>query len=195
MGRKFVAAMAASGLAASVLVGVGASSASAQPLVCEPGYKHGAWTTVKRAWTVTHARPYVVPKGTTLSQTVSVTRQHVETSSREITAGAGYSASWVVSSLDVNVSGTLAKAGEKTREKSESVTLNLNKPGEYVAFHAVYKASGYYKAKTCNTRGTGWGKVGYGKARSWSKTAEGAINCATKTKAGTVQRAVKGWCP
>ncbi|MEV7233982.1 hypothetical protein AB0N06_08305 [Streptomyces sp. NPDC051020] len=76
------------------------------------------------------------------------------------------SASWVVSSLDVNVSGTPAKAGEKTGEKSESVTLNLNKSGTCVAFHAAYKASGYYKAKTCNGRRTGFSTMGYGKVVS-----------------------------
>ncbi|MFB7459283.1 MULTISPECIES: hypothetical protein [unclassified Streptomyces] len=43
-------------------------------------------------------------------------------SGREVTAGAGYSAGWVISSMDAHVSGTLSKAGEKTKETSESVT-------------------------------------------------------------------------
>ncbi|GHA81313.1 MULTISPECIES: hypothetical protein [Streptomyces] len=192
MRMRLVAMMTVSGVAASLLT---ASAAQAAPIVCEPGYKHGAWTSVKRGWKITHAKGYVVPTGGTLSRTVSVTKRAVVTSSREITAGVSYSAAWVVSSLDVNVSGTLAKAGEKTKEKTESVTLNLNKSGTYVAFSGAYTAQGYYKAKTCNSKGTGFTKVGYGKARSWSKTAEGAIKCSQSTKAGSVQRAAKAWCP
>lgn len=195
MGKRLSATTAVTGLLASLLVGAAASTASAAPLVCEPGYKSATWTSVKRDWKITHANAYVVPSGGTLSRTVSVTRRSEETSSREVTAGVNYSAQWVVSSLDVSVSGTLAKAGTKTNESTESITLNLNKSGAYVAFSGIYRASGYYSAKTCNSRGTGFINQGSGKARSWSKTAEGAIKCTESTGAGTVQRAAKAWCP
>ncbi|MFJ2731224.1 hypothetical protein [Streptomyces sp. NPDC087317] len=91
-------------------------------------------------------------------------------SGREVTAGAGYSAGWVISSMDAHASGTLSKAGEK--------------PGTYVVFSGVKKASGYYKAKTCNS-----------KAHSWNVQAEGAVKCSEKPKSGTVKLAAKkGYC-
>ncbi|MFF7903495.1 hypothetical protein ACFZCV_32765 [Streptomyces sp. NPDC007920] len=71
--------------------------------------------------------------------------------------------------MDAHVSGTLTKAGEKAKETSESVTHNFNKPGTYVVFSGVKKASGYGKAKTCNSSGTGWSKEGHGKAHSWGR--------------------------
>ncbi|MEO3976549.1 hypothetical protein [Streptomyces sp. CAU 1734] len=195
MNRRILAALLASGLAASTLAVAGpVSGAAAAPVVCEPGYKHAKWTSRKHSWVITHARQINIPQHGTGTFTKSATYQTSVSSSREITAGASYSASWVISSLDAHVSGTLAKAGEKTKARSESVTVNFNKPGTYVVFSGVKRASGYYAAKTCNARGTGWGKTGHGKARSWNVNAEGGVKCTEKPAKGTAKRAAKAYC-
>ena len=168
----------ATGLATASIVVLGpVTAASAAPIVCEPGYKSATWTDMSKGWVITHARQIGIPSGGTGSLTKSATYRKTVSSGREITSGASYSASWVISSMDAHVSGTLTKAGEKTSERSESVTYNFNKPGTYVVFSGVKKASGYYKAKTCNSNGTGFTKTGYGKARSWNVQGEGAVKC------------------
>ncbi|GED84962.1 hypothetical protein [Streptomyces sp. 6-11-2] len=196
MTKRFVSAVAATGLAAASIVVLGpVTSASAKPLVCEPGYKSATWSSLSNAWVITHAKQINIPSGGTGTYTKSATYRRTVSSGREITGGASYSASWVISSMDAHVSGTLTKAGEKTKETSESVTFNFNKPGTYVVFSGVKKASGYYKAKTCNSNGTDWTKVGYGKARSWNVQAEGAVKCSEKPKSGTAKLAAKkGYC-
>ncbi|MGW6202464.1 hypothetical protein ACWF9B_02245 [Streptomyces sp. NPDC055089] len=195
MSKRFLSTVVAAGLASVSFVALGpAGSANAAPLVCEPGYKSAKWTSLSNSWVMTHAKQINIPKDGTGSYTKSATYRKTVTSGREVSAGASYSASWVISSMDAHVSGTLSKAGEKTKEKSESVTYNFNKPGVYVVFSGVKKASGYYTAKTCNTRGTGFGKTGYGKARSWNVQAEGAVKCTEAPKKGTAKRAAKAYC-
>ncbi|MEV5435544.1 hypothetical protein AB0K80_05850 [Streptomyces sp. NPDC052682] len=185
----------AAGVAAASIVTLGpVTAASAAPTVCEPGYKHATWTDLSQGWVITHAKQINIPADGTGTHTKSATYRHTVSSGREVTAGASYSASWVISSMDANVSGTLTRAGEKTKETSESVTVNFNKPGTYVVFAGVKKASGYYKAKTCNSNGTGWTRKGYGKARSWNVQTEGAVKCTEKPKKGTAKRAAKAYC-
>ncbi|WP_436986126.1 hypothetical protein [Streptomyces sp. enrichment culture] len=182
------------GTVATVVLGP-VPTAGAAPIVCEPGYKHATWTQVSKAWKITHAKQINIPASSTGTHSKTALYRSTATSGREVTAGASYSASWVISSLDANVSGTLSKAGEKTKEKNETVTLNFNKPGTYVVFAGVKKVSGNYKAKTCNSSGTGWTKTGYGKARSWTVPAEGGVKCTEKPKKGTIKRAAKdGYC-
>ncbi|MFJ4277737.1 hypothetical protein [Streptomyces massasporeus] len=179
---------------ASVVLGP-VTVASAAPIVCEPGYKHATWSQVSKKWKVTHAKQINIPAGSTGTHSKSATYRSTATSGREVTAGASYSAAWVISSLDANVAGTLSKAGEKTKESNETVTVNFNKTGTYVIFSGTKKVSGNYKAKTCNSRGTGWTKTGYGKARSWIVPAEGGVKCTEKPKKGTIKRAAKdGYC-
>ncbi|MFJ2826323.1 hypothetical protein ACIPC1_01700 [Streptomyces sp. NPDC087263] len=149
---------------------------------------------MSKKWVITHAKQLSIPSGGTGTLTKSATYRKTESSGREVTAGASYSASWVISSMDAQVSGTLTKAGEKTKEKSESVTYNFNKSGVYVVFSGVKKASGYYTAKTCNSSGTGWTKSGSGKARSWNIQGEGAVKCTEAPAAGTAKRAAKAYC-
>ncbi|WP_405907458.1 MULTISPECIES: hypothetical protein [unclassified Streptomyces] len=194
MNKRLTATMATTGIAALLLVGLPAGVASAAPIVCEPGYKHATWTDMSKGWKITHAKQYSIPSGGTGTFTKSVTYRVTASSGREVTAGASYSASWVISSMDAQVSGTLTKAGEKTKETTESVTYNFNKSGVYVAFQGVKKVSGYYKAKTCNSAGTGWTKVGYGKARSWVVDGEGGVKCTETPAAGTAKKAAKAYC-
>ncbi|MEU1185162.1 hypothetical protein ABZ464_47670 [Streptomyces sp. NPDC005820] len=196
MNKKFMSIAAATGLATASIVVLGpVSAANAVPTVCEPGYKSATWTNLSSGWIVTHAKQINIPASSTGTYTKTATYRKTVTSGREVTAGGSYSASWVISSMDAHVSGTLTKAGEKTKETSESVTYNFNKPGAYVVFSGVKKASGYYKAKTCNARGTGWTKVGYGKAHSWNIQAEGAVKCTERPASGTVKLAAKrGYC-
>jgi hypothetical protein len=193
--KRIVSVAAAAGIAAASIVLGPVTAASARPVVCEPGYKSATWTDLSSAWVITHAKQINIPKDGTGTYTKSVTYRKTVSSGREVTAGASYSASWVISSMDAHVSGTLSKAGEKTKETSESVQYNFNKPGTYVVFSGVKKASGYYTAKTCTSNGTGWTKKGYGKARSWNVQAEGAVKCTEKPASGTVKRAAKnGYC-
>lgn len=195
LSKKLVSVAAATGLAAASVVLLGpVTSASAAPIVCEPGYKSATWTDLSGGWVVTHAKQINIPSGGTGTYSKTATYRRTVTSGREVTAGGSYSASWVISSMDAHVSGTLSKAGEKTKETSESVTYNFNKPGTYVVFSGVKKASGYYKAKTCNSHGTGWGNVGYGKAHSWNVQAEGAVKCSERPKSGTIKKAAKAYC-
>ncbi|MCS0603475.1 hypothetical protein NX794_19970 [Streptomyces sp. LP11] len=196
MSMKLLSVATATGLAAASVVVLGpVASAGAAPLVCEPGYKSATWTGLSSGWVITHAKQINIPQGGTGTYTKTAVYRKTVTSGREVTAGGSYSASWVISSMDAHVSGTLSKAGEKTKERSESVTYNFNKPGTYVVFSGVKKASGYYKAKTCNSRGTGFGNVGYGKSHSWNIQAEGAVKCTEKPKKGTVKLAAKkGYC-
>jgi hypothetical protein len=195
LSKRLISIAAVTGVAVTSVVLGPVTTAGAAPIVCEPGYKHGTWTQVSKAWKITHAKQINIPSGGTGSHTKTALYRDTVTSGREVTAGASYSASWVISSLDANVSGTLSKAGEKTKEKNETVTVNFNKPGTYVVFAGVKRVSGNYKAKTCNSHGTGWTKTGYGKARSWTVPAEGAVKCTEKPKKGTIKRAAKnGYC-
>lgn len=185
----------ATGIAAATVVLGPVSTAGAAPTKCEPGHKSAKWIQLSKRWVVTHAKQINIAKDSTGSYTKSAVYRNTVSSGRSVTAGANYSASWVISSMDAHVEGTLSKAGEKTSEKSESVTFNFKKPGTYVVFSGVKKASGYWEAKTCNARGTGFGKKGSGKATSWSVQAEGAVKCTEKPKAGTIKRAAKnGYC-
>lgn len=195
MSKRFLSTVVATGVAAVSLVVLGpAGPAGAAPVICEPGHKSASWTSLSKGWVITHAKQINIPKHGTGSYTKTATYRKTVSSGREVTGGASYSANWVISSMDAHVSGTLSKAGEKTKEKSESVTFNFNKPGVYVVFSGVKKASGYYTAKTCNGNGTGFGHKGYGKARSWSVQAEGAVKCTEKPKKGTAKRAAKAYC-
>ncbi|MFI8087281.1 hypothetical protein ACIF9R_03055 [Streptomyces sp. NPDC086080] len=195
MSKRFLSTVVATGVAAVSLVALGpAGTAGAAPVICEPGHKSASWNNLSKGWVITHAKQINIPKHGTGSYTKSATYRKTVSSGREVTGGASYSANWVISSMDAHVSGTLSKAGEKTKERSESVTFNFNKPGVYVVFSGVKKASGYYTAKTCNANGTGFGHKGYGKARSWSVQAEGAVKCTEKPKKGTAKRAAKAYC-
>ena len=194
MGNRLLSIAAVTGLAAASVVLGPVTAASAQPIVCEPGYKSATWTDLSKAWVITHAKQYNIPDGGTGSLTKTAVFRTTVTSGREVTSGASYSASWTISSMDAHVEGTLTHAGEKTKESSESVTYNFNKPGSYVVFTGVKKASGYYKAKTCNAHGTGWYKVGYGKAHSWNIDAEGAVKCSERPASGTAKKAAKAYC-
>ncbi|WP_411081815.1 hypothetical protein [Streptomyces sp. cmx-18-6] len=195
MSKRFLSTVVATGVAAASFVALGpAGAASAAPVICEPGYKSATWSSLKSGWVITHAKQINIPKSGTGSYTKTATYRKTVTSGREGTAGVSYSGNWVISSLDVHVSGTLSKFKEKTKEKSESVTFNFNKPGVYVVFSGVKQASGHYKARTCNSRGTGFGKTGWGKARSWSIQAEGAVKCTEKPKKGTAKKAAKSYC-
>ncbi len=195
MSKRFLSTVVVTGMAAASFVALGpVGAASAAPLVCEPGYKSASWTSLDSGWVITHAKQINIPKSGTGSYTKTATYRKTVSSGREVTAGASYSANWVISSMDAHVSGTLSEAGEKTKEKSESVTYNFNKPGVYVVFSGVKKASGYYTAKTCNSKGTGFGKKGYGQARSWNVQAEGAVKCTEAPEKGTAKRAAKAYC-
>ncbi|WP_371547742.1 hypothetical protein OG266_20800 [Streptomyces sp. NBC_00554] len=194
MNKRLTATMATTGIAALLMVGLPAGVASAAPIICEPGYKHATWTSLSSAWVITHAKQINIPQDGTGKYTKSATYRSTVSSGREITAGASYSAQWVISSMDAHVSGTLTKAGEKTKETSESVEFNFNKSGTYVVFSGVKKASGYWEAKTCNGSGTGYGKKAYGKARSWSVQTEGGVKCTEAPARGTAKKAAKAYC-
>ncbi|WP_371662389.1 hypothetical protein [Streptomyces sp. NBC_00280] len=195
MSKKLVAVAAAAGIAMATVVLGPVSAASAAPVICEPGYKSAKWTQLSSTWVVTHAKQINIAQDSTGTFTKSAVYRTSVTAGREVTAGASYSASWVISSMDAHVSGTLSKSGEKTSERSESVTYNFNKPGTYVVFSGVKRASGYWTAKTCNSAGTAFGKEGAGKARSWNVQAEGAVKCTENPSAGTIKRSAKnGYC-
>lgn len=194
MGKRLISIAAVTGFAAASVALGPVTAASASPLVCEPGYKSATWSDMSKGWVITHAKQYNIPADGTGTLTKTATYRKTVTSGREVTAGASYSASWTISSMDAHVEGTLTKAGEKTKESSESVTYNFNKPGTYVVFTGVKKAQGYYKAKTCNSQGTGWHNVGYGKGHSWNIDAEGAVKCSERPAAGTAKKAAKAYC-
>lgn len=194
MSKRMMSAAASVGIAVAATVLGPVSSASAAPIICSPGHKLATWTNMSKGWVITHAKQISVAADTTGVHTKTALYRNTVSSGREVTAGVSYSASWVISSLDAQVSGTLTKAGEKTSERSESITFNFNKPGIYVVFSGVKKASGSYTAKTCNGSGTAYGKEGYGKARSWNIDAEGAVKCSERPAAGTAKRAAKAYC-
>ncbi|GAQ59034.1 hypothetical protein [Streptomyces acidiscabies] len=193
--KKLLSVAGITGFVAATVVLGPATAANAAPLVCEPGYKSAKWTSVSQGWVITHAKQVSIAADSTGTYSKTATYRKTVTSGREITTGVNYSASWVISSLDANVSGTLTRAGEKTKETSETITFNFNRPGTYAIFSGVKSVTGYYTAKTCNSRGTGWGSVGYGKGHSWSVDAEGAVKCTENPAAGTAKRAAKnGYC-
>ncbi|MFJ9121060.1 hypothetical protein ACIRJO_36715 [Streptomyces sp. NPDC102394] len=194
MSKRLMSIAAVTGLAAASVVLGPVAAANAAPTVCEPGHKSATWSDMSKGWVITHAKQYSIPSGGTGTLTKTATYRKTVTSGREVTAGASYSAAWTISSMDAHVDGTLTKAGEKTTERSESVTYNFNKPGTYVVFSGVKKAQGYYKAKTCNSHGTGWYNVGYGKAHSWNIEAEGAVKCTERPASGTAKKAAKSYC-
>ncbi|QNP70420.1 hypothetical protein IAG44_13835 [Streptomyces roseirectus] len=195
MTRKLLSAAGVTGLLAATAVLGPVTAANAAPLVCEPGYKSAKWTNVSQKWVITHAKQISIASGSTGTHSKTATYRTTVSSGREVTAGVNYSANWVISSLDANVSGTLTRAGEKTKETSETITFNFNQPGTYAIFSGVKKVTGYYSAKTCNSRGTGWVNAGYGKGQSWSVEAEGAVKCSERPAAGSAKRAAKdGYC-
>lgn len=194
MGNRLLSLAAVTGLAtASVVLGP-VSAASARPVICEPGHKAATWTSLSNTWVITHAKQINIPQDSTGTYTKTATYRKTVTSGREVTAGASYSASWVISSMDAHISGTLTKSGEKTKETSESITVNFNKPGTYVVFSGVKKASGWYDAKTCNNGGTGFINKGSGKGHSWNIQTEGAVKCSESPASGTAKRAAKSYC-
>lgn len=137
MGKRVTATLAATGVAASLMVGVSASTASADGAgeqICDRGSRTVKWVSTTRPWKITHAKGYEKAySGGAREITRSV--EHIKTlsSEREITSGAnaGFGVAKVLVSLDVNVQGTYRHRKDRTTTRNLTVKDTLAKKGQY----------------------------------------------------------------
>ncbi|MFF4663231.1 hypothetical protein [Streptomyces sp. NPDC001282] len=195
---RFASATAAMALAASALVIVPATSASAAPLICDPGTRSVTWVTTSHSRVLTHQVKGYEKEYSSGSRTVTKTLSHEKTLSSGWSIGggstAGLSVGKVLASLDVNVEGSYNHSKGKTTTKSVSVTDTLTKKGRYWFYVGRLKASGYWQAYRCD-RGTKWVKQAHGQAKSYGAMVDGATRCGEKVSKKSIAAVVhKKYC-
>jgi hypothetical protein len=193
MSRKLAAAVAATGVAASLLVVGPVASASAAVVICEPSKTTVTWALVKKPWGITHAEQHENYTGSSMTRTESVSKVTVLTGSVKYTAGtsASISVGKIIGSLEAKSDLELAGSGSKTTSKSVSVKSTMGHQGVYVYYAGRRRATGYWTAHLCNGNGTRLITVGEGTAQSYSINADGAIWCKAVPSKSSLAYAVK----
>ncbi|TGB01351.1 hypothetical protein [Streptomyces sp. MZ04] len=192
MTKRLTAAVAATGAAASLLVVLPASSASAKPIVCERGHRSVQYTGTSKGWVVTHKDGLHIPKGGQGWVTEKVEKERALMASVTVTAGSKVKVG-VLAKLEAEVGIELKGQGEWTTRKSREVKIKVTKPGRYVFYSGVKKASGVYRSRVCNNRGDGFRRwSSWGHAKSWDFERKGAVRCkdsySRKSLEGKVKR-------
>lgn len=141
--------------------------------VCKPGSTKFAWQLISKKPTVTHGLLRVaktpVQVAAKLPQVTAV---------KSVVSGA-VDPSTVLADLEKQTKLKLAPV-KKATPKSVTLTAKLTL-GRTALYAGTTKAGGSYTAKTCNGKGTAYGKTQRGYAYSWTTLSKGAINCKTKT--------------
>ncbi|MFF9346180.1 hypothetical protein [Streptomyces sp. NPDC014734] len=195
---RFASAAVATTLAASALVIMPTATASAAPLVCDPGSGSVSWVTTSHSRVLTHKVKGYEKEYSGGSRKITKTLSHEKTLTSGWTvqggATAGLSLGKVLASLDANVEGSYNHQKGKTTTKSVSVTDTLTKKGRYWFYVGRLKASGYWQGYRCD-RGTKWVKQGHGEARSYGAMVDGATRCGEKVSKKSIAALVqKKYC-
>lgn len=198
MRMRFASAAAATALAASALVIVPTSTASAAPLICDPGARSVTWVSTSHSRVLTHQVKGYEKEYSSGSRKITKTLSHEKTLSSgwSISGGAsaGLSLGKVLASLDANVEGSYTHSKGKTTTKSVSVTDTLTKKGRYWFYVGRLKASGYWQAYRCD-RGTKWIKQAHGQAKTYGAIVDGATRCGEKVSKKSIAALVqKKYC-
>ncbi|WP_367044782.1 hypothetical protein [Streptomyces sp. Je 1-332] len=196
MGKRVIAAVAATGAVASLMVGVSATTASAGEAgeqICDRGSRTVKWASTAKPWKITHAKGYEKAySGGAREVTRSVEHIRTLSSEREITAGAnaGFSVAKVLVSLDVNVQGTYRHRKDRTTTHNLTVKDTLAKKGQYYFYVGRRQASGAWVGYRCDG-GTKWIKTTYGTAKSYGVTVDGAVRCGESVSRKSLAYVVK----
>ncbi|MFE7840775.1 hypothetical protein ACFU53_33375 [Streptomyces sp. NPDC057474] len=195
MKNRLTAALATTGIATSLLVALpAAGTASAAPLICEPGSRSVKWVTTSRARVLTHKVKGYEKGYSGGSRTVSRTLGHDKTVTSGYSigggAGAGFSVAKVLVSLDANVEGSYTHQKSKTTTKSVNITDTLTKKGQYFFYRGTVKATGTWQGFYCD-KGTKWIEKTWGKAQTFSAQVDGAVRCGEKVNSKSLGRLVQ----
>ncbi|BBC32778.1 hypothetical protein SGFS_040720 [Streptomyces graminofaciens] len=148
------------------------ASADAQAKVCTPGSTKISWPSAAKRQILTHG----VARNASAPGTVTVGLRMVARVWANVSGPAQPSA--VIASLGKQT-GTKLAPNKKATPGTLSATAKIT-PGKTIFYAGTTKASGKYEARTCNSKGTGYGTAKKGQAVSWTKLTKGAINCKTK---------------
>ncbi|PBC80229.1 hypothetical protein SAMN05428945_5311 [Streptomyces sp. 2224.1] len=193
MTRKMAATMAGAGVVASLLVAVPATTASAGPLICDPGSTAVRWDYTKKPWKITHETSKENYSGGELRRTVTVERIRRLQARAELHTGVEVEsglATKIFASLKGKLDLTLAGEGEWTKKASEKVEWRMKKQGRYVFYAGRRQASGYWQVYRCDG-GTKWVAGKYGFAKSFSLNTEGAVWCKARPSRKSLAYVVK----
>lgn len=195
---RIASAAAGTALVASALVAVPATTASAAPIICDPGSRSVSWVTASHSRVLTH-EPKGLEKeysGGKKTHSRTVTHDKTLTATWAVTGGAsaGFSVGKVLASLDANVEGSYTHSKGHTTTKSITVTDELTKKGRYWFYAGRLQASGYWQGYRCD-RGTKWVKQAHGTAKTYGALVEGATRCGEKVSKKSIANLVqKKYC-
>jgi len=105
-----------------------------------------------------------------------VTKTGSITASVSATTTASVEAGFVMAKFSGSLGVTVAAAGTRTNQGTESVELSLAR-GSYAVFVGTKKFVGQYTGKLCNSTGTAQRPLG-GRTVSWAVRGDGAASCA-----------------
>ncbi|GAA2981729.1 hypothetical protein JCM13580A_22530 [Streptomyces drozdowiczii] len=198
MNKRIAAAAAGTTLFASAMVAMPATTASAAPLICNPGARSVSWVTASYSRVLTHEPKGLEKEYTGGKKTYSRTVKHEKTltSTWSVTAGAsaGFSVAKILASLDAKVEGSYTHAKGHTTTKSITVTDQLTKKGRYWFYAGRLQASGYWQGYRCD-RGTKLIKQAHGTAKTYGALIEGATRCGEKVSSKSIASLVqKKYC-
>ncbi|MFJ5779369.1 hypothetical protein [Streptomyces sp. NPDC093094] len=171
-------------LLAAALAGAGeaaAAPAEVQAQACRPGATSVTWQNTGKSLVLTHGsvRTHI---GTPEPATV---RPQRITTVKAVVSG-GLKPAKAIDSLGARTRLNLVDAGKAT--PATVVVRAVARSGRTVFFAGTTKASGSYRAKTCNAGGTGYGSPVTGKATSWTSVQRGAVNCADRVPSNSLAR-------
>ncbi|MER5274638.1 hypothetical protein ABT025_02645 [Streptomyces sp. NPDC002809] len=195
---RIASAAVGTALVASALVAGPVTTASAAPLICDPGSRSVSWVTTSHSRVLTHAPKGLEKEYSGGKKTYSKTVTHEKTlsSSWSVTGGAsaGFSVAKVLASLDAHVEGSYTHSKGHTTTKSITVTDELTKKGRYWFYAGRLKASGYWQGFRCD-RGTKWIEQAHGTAKTYGALVEGTTRCGEKVSKKSIANLVqKKYC-
>ncbi|GAB2856402.1 hypothetical protein GCM10027074_24230 [Streptomyces deserti] len=193
MSKKLMCVAAVTSMAAAaVLVPIG--SASAAPLICDPGTRVVKWVTTDRTRVLTHKVKGYEKGYSGGSVTVGKTLNHQTTvsSGRSVTGGvaAGFGVKKVLTSLDANVEGSYTHSTGKTTTKDYSFSETFTKKGRYFFYRGTIKATGTWQGFRCDG-GTKWIEQAYGNAKTFSAEIHGTVRCGESVSKKSIARLVQ----
>jgi hypothetical protein len=168
--KRLAATAAATAVAASLLVGIPATSAHAAPIICEHGKLKVKWVVTNRSQVLTQKVMGYEKGYSGGSRTITKTLGHDKTiaSGREFrgSATAGFTVKKVLSSLDVTLEGSYTHQKSKTTTKSVSVTDTLTKKGQYFFYRGTVQATGTWRDTAASATPSGSNRPGAKPGRS-----------------------------
>ncbi|MEV6601464.1 hypothetical protein AB0M36_32115 [Actinoplanes sp. NPDC051346] len=163
------------------------------PVICERGHQSARFVSKVKSNVITHKKKVSIADGMTGSKSITTTVERSVSASVTFNQSTQISASVVIASLEGAIGLELASNLSQTSTNSQTFNMNFNKPGTYIVFDGVEKASGAWTGSKCNSNGTALVPVS-GKATSWAIGHEGSINCASNYRAGSMQAKAKEYC-